>query len=172
MMTMEEAAIKLREISGSYAPDCSLVATVKSVSESEATCVLVDEDGQEIYGVRLCPTTGANKSFLQIPALNSFVMAIRVEDSEDWMVVACDKVEKVKLTVGQSRLEITETDVLINGGNLGGLIKISELTSQLNAFVTVFNSHTHAVAGSAASPSPQQARTFNKTTIEDTKVKH
>jgi hypothetical protein len=34
-------------------PTVSNIAKVKSVDENKATCVLIDEDGQEIFDVRL-----------------------------------------------------------------------------------------------------------------------
>jgi hypothetical protein len=159
-------------MAGRYAPDVTNLATVKSVDESECTCVLTDEDGQEFYDVRLRPVTGANKSLLQIPKVGSFVLAVRVESSEDWMVIACDEVDKIQLIAGDSTIVITGNDILINGGALGGLIKISELTTALNQLVNTFNTHTHAVAGSTASPTPNQAAVFNQSAYEDDAIKH
>ena len=86
-------------------------------------------------------------------------------------------------------VEKSET-VIFNGGELGGLINIADLTTKLNnltdkvnALIDTFNSHTHTVAttgsaaaqsGTAAAPtSPaQKAATFNQSDYEDTKIKH
>lgn len=180
MATEAEIRQRLQEMAGSYAPDVSNIAQVKSVNEEECTCTLVDDDGQEFFEVRLRPVTGKNKSLLQIPKEGSFVLAVRIESSEEWMVVACDEVEKVQLIVGKSELIVTEDDILMNGGKLGGLIKISELTAKLNEFINVFNTHTHVVAttGTAvaqsgtAAPTQNIAKPFNKGDYEDETVKH
>lgn len=156
-------------MAGSSAPDVSYLARVESVDIEECTCTLVDDGGQEFFDVRLRPVTGANKSLLQIPRQGSFVLAVRIESTEEWMVVACDEVEKVHLIVGASELIITEDDILINGGKLGGLVKISELTAKLNELVQIYNSHTHAGNGV---PTTMLASPFNKGDYENENVKH
>ncbi|MFV0313255.1 MAG: hypothetical protein ACK5KN_16630 [Dysgonomonas sp.] len=169
MASDEELREALRKTAVMYAPDSSVLAQIKSVNEKECTCVLVDDDGQEFFNVRLRPVTGKNKSFLQIPKAGSFVLAVRVEDSGDWMVVACDEVEKVQLIVGNSEIIVTEDDILMNGGKLGGLIKISELTAKLNELVQIYNTHTHAGNGVTTT---MLASLFNKGDYEDETVKH
>ncbi|MCQ2250027.1 MAG: hypothetical protein MJZ66_02840 [Bacteroidales bacterium] len=77
-----------------------------------------------------------------------------------------------------------------NGGELGGLVNIQDLTDKLNGLaktvndlVTAFNSHTHLVSttGTAAAQSgtaqavqsqAQQADTFSAEDYEDTKIIH
>jgi len=180
MATEAEIRRRLQQMAGTYAPDVSNIATVKDVNEAECTCTLIDDDGLEFFEVRLRPVTGKNKSLLQIPKVDSFVLAVRIESTEEWMVVACDEVEKVQLIVGESEIVITETDILMNGGELGGLIKISELTAKINEFVTKFNTHTHTVTttGNATTqsgttlPTTEQADTFDKSDYEDETIKH
>lgn len=180
MATESDIRERLQAMAGSYAPDVSNIARVKSVNEQECTCTLEDEDGLPFYDVRLRPVTGKNKSLLQIPKAGSLVLAMRIESSEEWMVVACDQVEKLQLIVGESQIVVTENDILMNGGTLGGLVKISELTAKLNEFINVFNTHSHIVAttGTAAAqsgtatPTQNIAQPLNKTDYEDQAVKH
>lgn len=169
MATEAEIRRRLQEMAGLAAPDVSIIYRVQSVNEEDCTCTLVDDTGQELFGVRLRPVTGKNKSLVQIPREGSFVLAVRIESTEEWMVVACDEVERVHLIVGNSELVITEDDILINGGRLGGLVKISELTAKLNELVQIYNSHTHAGNGV---PTTMLASPFNKGDYENVKVKH
>lgn len=109
------------------------------------------------------------------PAVGSTVLVADLSNGKmrDLVVLIVENVEKV----------------IFNGGELGGLIKIEELTKKLNdltgkvnALVDAFNSHTHIVnttgtaaaqSGSAAPTSPaQKAATFNQSDYEDTKIKH
>lgn len=110
---MNETDIKkgLQELAASFAPAVSNIAQVKSVNEEECTCVLTDDDGLEFFDVRLRPVTGKNKSFLQIPKQGSFVLAVRIEDSEEWMIVACDEVEKVQVVIGQESIYSLVSDL-------------------------------------------------------------
>lgn len=68
--------------------------------------------------------------------------------------------------------------VTVNGGALGGLIKIEELTKKLNALVEAFNKHTHQVTvshpgGTFTTLKPESgADKFSRGDYEDEKVKH
>ena len=95
MPTPEQIRAALKEMAKNDGPAVSNIAKVKSVDETKATCVLVDEDGQEIFDVRLRPVLTGNKSFILVPKVGSYVLAVRVEDDEDWMVIASDEIDKV-----------------------------------------------------------------------------
>lgn len=76
-------------------------------------------------------------------------------------------------------LQIDHADtVVVNGGKLGGLINIAQLTKKINELVKTFNSHTHQVTvshpgGTFVTVKPGSAAAdFNKDDYEDVKVKH
>jgi hypothetical protein len=99
---------------------------------------LVDEDDQEIFDVRLHPVLSGNKSFLQIPKIGSYVLSIRVEDDDDWMVIACDEVDKVVWYVGETMLELTDkVSIQAGGQNLADLI--DELFTAIDNMVFTTN---------------------------------
>lgn len=108
MATPEQIRDAFAKMAKSQAPAVSNIAKVKSVDEDEGTCVLIDEDDQEFLDVRLKPVLTENQSFLQIPKIGTFVLAVRVEDDDDWMVIACDEVEKFLWIVGNTKLELTD----------------------------------------------------------------
>lgn len=68
--------------------------------------------------------------------------------------------------------------IVINGGKLGGLINIGQLTDKINELVESFNSHTHQVTvshpgGTFTTVKPMEsAKTFDKGDYEDVKIKH
>ena len=84
------------------------------------------------------------------------------------------------MQIGRTKLQIDNAGVVINGGELGGMVKIKQLTQKLNALVNAYNAHTHTVAttGTAAAQSGTAAATastaqpFNASDYENTKVKH
>ncbi len=124
MATAEQIRERLAEIAKHNAPPVSNIAVVKSVNEDEATCVLVDEDGQEFLDVRLRPVLTGNKSFLQIPKIETYVLAVRIEDDDDWMVIACDEVDKFIWITGKSKIEISDKLLFeANGENLLKLLQ-------------------------------------------------
>ena len=68
--------------------------------------------------------------------------------------------------------------IVINGGKLGGLINIEQLTKKINEFVATFNSHTHDVTvshpgGTFTTIKPaSSASSFKKGDYEDEKITH
>lgn len=123
MATPEQIRERLRIFAKEGGPAVSNIAKVKSVDETKAICVLVDEDGQEFFEVRLRPVLSDKKSFILVPKVGSYVLAVRVEDDEDWMVIAADEIEKIGYYIGDTLLELTDKVAISAGGeNLGTLI--------------------------------------------------
>ena len=112
MATPEQIREAFKKMAKHHGPAVSNIAKVKSVDENKGSCVLVDEDGQEIFDVRLRPVLSSNKSFILVPKVGSYVLAIRVEDDDDWMVIAADEITKFGYYVGNTILEIDSTGFL------------------------------------------------------------
>lgn len=141
-MTLENIREQLQQMAGSVGPAVSNIAKVKSVDESKATCTLEDEDGQEILEVRLRPVLSGKKSFLQIPKVGSFVLAIRIEDDSDWMIISCDEVEKFVWNTLQAEVEISDKIHIEAGGEnlldlMEKLFQIIERGYQTNTGTTI-----------------------------------
>lgn len=149
----------------------TILGTSIDINEKERTCTVTD-DGVSYYDVRLQCITGGDKGVVVIPADGSQVLMIAVEGSDEYAVVMCEKADKVLIDA--------DTEIVINGGNNGGLVKIQELTDKINALVDAFNKHTHQVkttgsattqTGTAAAVVTKAAK-LNKSDYEDEKVKH
>lgn len=87
-------------------------------------------------------------------------------------------------------LQVDEIDhIEINGGQLGGLVNIEDLTDRINDLVDAFNSHTHSIpsgavavtgtSGAASNAAPvevpaiaDKTSRFNKNDYEDTDITH
>ncbi|MBR0183081.1 MAG: hypothetical protein IJQ05_07400 [Bacteroidaceae bacterium] len=85
------------------------------------------------------------------------------------------------VTVGSLSGDLTQLVVLqvdhiesivINGGKLGGLINIEQLTDKINGLVDTFNSHTHTGVHGATSGPNSPASSFRKGDYEDEKIRH
>ncbi|TDX86173.1 hypothetical protein [Epilithonimonas xixisoli] len=108
MATEEQLREGLQEMAKRFGPAVSNIAIVKSVDEENATCVLIDEDDQEFLDVRLRPVLTGKQSFLQVPKVGSFVLAIRIEDDDDWLVIAQDETEKFLWITPTAKIEVSE----------------------------------------------------------------
>lgn len=117
MATEEQIRQGLRKIAKNDGPAVSNIAKVKSIDETKATCVLEDEDGQEIFDVRLRPVLTGNKSFILVPKVGSLVLAVRLEDDDDWMVIAADEIERIGYYIGNTIFEIDSTGFLLKKEN-------------------------------------------------------
>lgn len=157
----------------------TIVATVQDIDESEWTCTLLDDE-LEIPGVRLKTIVGENKGIIKVPKIGTYVLAILDEDTGEWVVQMAEEYDRIVIVVGSSIIDMTDGSILINGGNLGGMVKIAELTDKLNDLVNSYNNHTHQVntAGSATSQTGTamtviaKASTFSKSDYEDSSFKH
>lgn len=139
-------------------------ADVKSVEDESCTVTYNDID---IPDVRLNAAVNGNSNNLLIkPKAGSTVL---IADLSEGLL-------RDLAIIGWSEID----SITINGGDLGGLVKIQELTNKLNALVRVFNSHTHPVAttGTAeaqsgmAAATTGQATQFSRSDYEDEKIKH
>ncbi|WP_312394738.1 hypothetical protein [Chryseobacterium sp.] len=126
MATQEQLRASFRDLAGSFGPPVTNIAIVKDVDEAAGTCTLIDEDEQEFFDVRLKPILSDSKSFLQIPKVGTHVIAVRVEDDEDWMVIACDEVDKFLWVVGKTKIELTDK-ILIEANNMNMLSLLQRL---------------------------------------------
>lgn len=166
--TVNEVRQKLAAFFGN--PETSMLAIVKSVNKDECTCVLED-DGLEYFDVRLRPIVGQNNGLVAYPKKGAYALAIQIEGTEEWKLIEATEYESVEFLID---------DFSFNSGDLGGLIKIEELTNKLNGLVQSFNSHTHIVSttGTAAAQSGTakavvtKAAKFKKSDYENTKIKH
>lgn len=95
-----------------FGPQGTLLATVQSVDETEMTCTLFDDD-IEIYDVRLRPVLNGNESLTLFPKVGSYVLAVKIEDTEEWMVIACDEIDKWRLVIGETVIEQSSEGLLI-----------------------------------------------------------
>lgn len=123
MATPEQIREALERMAKNHGPAVSNIALVKSVDEAKAVCVLADEDGQEIFDVRLRPVLNGNKSIIMVPKVGTYVLAVRVEDDDDWMVVGCDEITKFGIYLNGVEIEFKDKIKMnANGESLAKLI--------------------------------------------------
>lgn len=168
----------IREIANVQTTFNTIIGTVIAGSVDGIFCDVKPLDGAELKKVRL---NGHTEGLIITPADDSFVFVTLLNEN-DAFVSKFSTIQKITLDVKE--------DVIINEGKNDGLVKIKELTNKLNAlkddlnaFVTVFNSHIHtttATVGATVTPGTIAATTtqasqtapFNKSDYEDTKIKH
>ena len=149
-------------------PD-TIMGRVKKVDADGLTCD-IDNDGVVIYGVRLqCVTDGAT-GFVVYPAVGAQALCLRIEETDTYVVVNTSEIDQI----------------IINGGQNGGLVNISSLTSRLNAIENDINNLKTAfttwevapqdggaaLKAAAATWAAAQLTVTQDENYEDTKIKH
>ncbi len=166
MATAEQIRLALEQMAKSQGPEHSNLAKVKSVNQEKATCVLEDEDGQEILDVRLRPVLNGKNSFLQIPKVGTQVLAIRIENEDQWMVVACDEIDKVAWYCGNSVFEIDAQGFLLKKENETLKMIVVDLVNAIQSIQL-----TVSTTGTAAAQTGQTTSLVNTADFESIKTR-
>lgn len=142
-------------------PTGIIVGKVERVNGLEVEVAM----GNTRVAARLRPTALPNDAQLLItPAVDSAVVLGSLSgDLTELVVLAVDKADRIETT----------GEVILNGGGLGGLINVGDLTAKLNELVQTFNTHTHtdSMGGTTLTPL-KPAATFRRGDYEDNQVKH
>jgi hypothetical protein len=157
-------------------------ARVKAVDRKRRTCDVVVDDNLTLYGCRLnAVVDDYENAVLAVPAMDSVVAVQALNgDMKNLIVVSVSEIESVNVAVGEMSVSISERDVVFNGGDNGGLVKVSEMVSwmlkvstdmqtlktQLSAWPVAGNGAPLGLVFSPATPTPKVAD------FEDKKVKH
>lgn len=156
----------------------SAVCVVSSVNETERTIDAKPVDGSgEIFGCRLQASINSNSGFCPIPKEGSFVLVTFLNQLNGY-VALCTEIDKILID--------TETEVIFDGGNFGGLVKVEELTSKINALESELNDLKNFITTWIPAPTDGglALKTLltdwgtslivptNKTEIENDKIKH
>lgn len=168
-MTIQEA---IQQLSSAGKEIYCKICTVDAVDEDARTvdCSPLDESAP-LVGVNLQANQNAGTGVVGIPAVGSYVVVGFLSPSAA-VVILTEKIDRylvdigdahARITAGQidiavkdSTVKVDSGGIVMNGGELGGLVKIGELTDKLNELIDAFNAHTHeimpggvAVTGSA-----------------------
>jgi hypothetical protein len=160
----------------------NIQGVVTAVSEANKTCtVKLTDDDVEVFDVRLMALAEdeADKGILIIPKIGSTVMVSPVENLDTMYVLT-------KYTEVQKIIIDVETDIIINGGNNEGLVKVNELVSDLNSiksdlntiknvfktWIPVANDGGSALKTASSTWANQSLQNSTKNNLQNAKVKH
>ena len=195
---MNNIADAIRKLAQGGHQTVSLICTVDAVDKEARTvdCTPIDESAP-LLGVNLQANQESTWGVVTYPRVGSYVVVCFVADGNAGVVLMTDDIESIEVVVSdttsrvvideervridvgeETSAELTKDGVVLNGGTLGGLIKVAELTSKLNELIDAFNNHTHTlvvgavnVAGSATAQSNTAPITVPAITGKHTKVK-
>ena len=164
---MSNIADIIRQMAQGGRQTVSLVCTVDAVDKDARTvdCTPLDE-GAPLLGVNLQANQESKVGVVSFPRVGSFVVVGFVADGSAGVVLLTDDVESVEVVISddtarvtmdedgvrvevgdETTAELTKDGILFNGGDLGGLVKVEELTKQINAIEKDINTLKNVFTG-------------------------
>lgn len=149
---MSNIASAIRQLAKNNGETACLVCTVDSVDTDARTidCTPLNE-GAPLLGVNLQANQNSTWGLVAFPRVGSFVVVGFTAEGSAGVVLLTDDIESLQLVISDSTTQITADEnglsvnvgdnisaaisaenIVFNGGSLGGLVKIEDLTERLN----------------------------------------
>lgn len=164
----------VRKLAGTQLTDevYLLPATVEAVDLTALTCDCTAIGGTaavDLVGVRLMAEV--DDGLVQVPAIGSTVL-VMYSKRETPYIAMYSELQGFTLHIGNSAVEVDSDLIKLNGGNFGGLVKVSDLVSRLNAIENAFNALNTKVNGLAPTPVIPPITPTTKVQIENPIITH
>ena len=149
----------IRALAAGGRQSVSLVCRVDAVDKTARTvdCTPLDESAP-LLGVNLQANQGSTFGMVAFPKVGSFVVVGFVADGAAGVVLLSDEVESVELVISgdtarlsadkdgvrvlmgdATSVALTQDGVMLNGGGLGGMVNVAQLTARFNAIENDIN---------------------------------
>lgn len=148
-------------------PDGETVALVCTVDEVDKAARTVDctpiNEGAPLLGVNLQANQSADFGLCLFPEKGSFVVVGFVADGAAGVVLLTEKIESAEIVIGHTSAvmdadglriktekmsaDFNRDSIIFNGGDLGGLVKVEDLTKRLNLIENDINMLKTAMSG-------------------------
>lgn len=120
------------------------ICTVDSVDDATRTvdCTPLDE-GAPLSGVNLQANQGIDKGIVVFPTVGSSVV-VGFMSKATAAVLLCEQVDRIEIAIGDIVVKMTDRGIVMNGGELGGLVKAIDLAGKINTIEKDLNALKNA----------------------------
>lgn len=175
-MSIENRGIKegIQRLAGTWGKDfVSIIESeILSVDETTRTAIVKPLSGDYVSDLTVNLLASPNDGMILIPSIGSTVI-VAMTNKNDYFVVQFSDIDKVRITIGEFEILMTENELLLGDGSLNGLVKVSDLVTKLNNLENKVN--TIITWGLTVTPIPLPPTTPLTPTIqselENTKIK-
>jgi hypothetical protein len=125
---------KIKNLILSMTKKPDLFFIMKVVSVEGETCT-VEHEGATFSDVRLgSVVTGSDRRLTITPAVGSYILAVDVSEGgmSDLTVVKFSEIERIDMAIGDTTIRIDREGVVLNGGELGGMVKVREMANWMS----------------------------------------
>lgn len=131
----------IRQLAQPDGETAALVCVVDAVDKAARTidCSPINE-GAPLLGVNLQANQGCDFGLCVFPEVGSYVVVGFVADGAAGVVLLSEKIESAEIVIGGTSARLDKNAVTFNGGKLGGLVRVEDLTKRLNIIENDINS--------------------------------
>ncbi len=108
-----------------------MTGKVLEVDQEKCTCT-IDVGGQKFLNVALRSIVSDDMGFVLFPEEGSKILIVRFDNSNRLFMLNAEKLEKIHVKIADTKLVLKGNEIIINNGNLGGLVVIGDLVEKLN----------------------------------------
>ena len=98
----------------------TVLAKVTAVNTAARTCD-IDDDGVEMFGIRLQSITDGTTGITIWPKVGCQVLCLRIEEADGYTVVQTAEVDKLEIQVQDKSLTADGNGFVFNGGTVGSV---------------------------------------------------
>lgn len=163
----------------------SVIGTAVNIRASENLIDIVPISGAKIADVLINPVIDSTLGLKLIPKENSIVIATFTSKQNAYLAM-CSELEEINVEIGNSKVQVTDSEILFNEGTNDGLINIKDLVTKLNnvendlnILKSVFSSWVVAPTDGGGALKIAAAAWYAamltptvQANLEDTKIKH
>jgi len=118
----------------------AITCSVLQVNSQERTCDCRPLNGDaDIFAVRLQTDPDATTGFYMQPKVGSNVIVGFLNKSAAYLIMASE-LDSFEVVIGNTSFSMDGSTIKMNGGSLGGLVKVQSNVSKLNALENSINS--------------------------------
>ncbi len=154
----------IRQLAQPDGETVALVCTVDAIDKAARTvdCSPINE-GAPLLGVNLQANQGADFGLCLFPEKDSYVVVGFVADGDAGVVLLTEKIESAEIVIGGTSVvmdadgcridtekmsaHINRDNIIFNGGDLGGLVRVEDITKRLNLIEKDINKLKTAMSG-------------------------
>jgi hypothetical protein len=116
MTKKEQIRQSLRRLASVEGPVQTILAKVLNVNPELFICTVLDDE-TEINEVRLRPVLNGKQSITVYPKEGSWVLIQRIEEDLEWIVVAVDEIDKIRISIDDMLFEMKNGKYLVMSGD-------------------------------------------------------
>ena len=135
---LEDIKDQLGKFAAKHGPTAIIPVTVTAINEDDTVAVEFSDDSV-IDDVRLRSVVKDGNKVLIIPTVGSVVLVGRIENSEEYVVLAVEEISEIKYVIGDTTFSMTDAGFLIQRGTETNKKLLQDILSRIEELTVPTN---------------------------------